>query len=60
MLITTAFSAISDVEMRKEEDRMQTCYTLAVLLGGNGKCPLVACAQEQPGVCSTPPAVKRV
>jgi len=55
VLITTAFSSRSDVEMRKEKDRMQTCYAFAIPLGENGKCPLVVCDQKQPGVCSTPP-----
>lgn len=34
VLITTAPSSISDVEMSKE-DRMQTCYKFAVPLGEN-------------------------
>lgn len=43
-------SSVSDVEMRKKKEGMESSCTFAIPLGENGKCPLVVCDQKQQGV----------
>lgn len=60
VLITTASSSISDVEMSKEEDGMQTCYTFAIPLGENENAHLLSVTRSSPEYAAPPQTVERV